>query len=137
MLALPFLFVGFVFRFPAGLIMYWITTNVWTIGQQQFLRRVVGTRMAATAPPLPDLPPGRAGASGADAGGGGFLARLQQSATQAQDRKAAGAQRRAARNGARAEAEAGTGGGDTDTRVTKAPPPPPRGKKKKRSGRRR
>ena len=48
MLALPFLFVGFVFRFPAGLIMYWITTNVWTIGQQQFLRRVVGTRMAAT-----------------------------------------------------------------------------------------
>ncbi len=42
MLVLPFLFVGFVYRFPAGLILYWITTNFWTIGQQQFLRRVIG-----------------------------------------------------------------------------------------------
>lgn len=136
MLALPFLFVGFVFRFPAGLIMYWITTNVWTIGQQQFLRRVVGTRMAATAPPLPDLPPGKPGASGADAGGGGFLARLQQSAQQAQDKKADSGNG-AVKNGAKAEASSSKGGGDTETRVTKAPPPPPRGKKKKRSGRRR
>src|SRR5215212_8664609 len=30
-IALPFLFVTFVFRFPAGLLVYWITTNVWTI----------------------------------------------------------------------------------------------------------
>src|SRR4051795_3353184 len=65
MLVLPFLFVGFVFGFPAGLIMYWITTNIWTIGQQQFLRRVVGTRAAAAAPPLPDLPPARPGAADA------------------------------------------------------------------------
>ena len=135
MLALPFLFVGFVFRFPAGLIMYWITTNIWTIGQQQFLRRVVGTRMAANAPPLPELPPskpGKAGAASAGASGGsggGFLARLQQSAQQAQDKKAADG----ASNGAKADA----GGGDKEARVTKAPPPPPRGKKKKRSGRRR
>jgi YidC/Oxa1 family membrane protein insertase len=131
MLALPFLFVGFVFRFPAGLIMYWITTNVWTIGQQQFLRRVVGTRLAANAPPLPDLPPaGRGGSSSSDAGGGGFLARLQQSAQQSQEKRASGGN--GAANGAKADA-----GGDRDTRVTKAPPPPPRGKKKKRSGRRR
>lgn len=132
MLALPFLFVGFVFRFPAGLMMYWITTNIWTIGQQQFLRRVVGTRMAATAPPLPDLPPAKPGAS---SGGGGFLARLQQSAQPAQDKKAGSSSTRAAAtNGAKAET--GTSG-DKETRVTKAPPPPPRGKKKKRSGRRR
>jgi YidC/Oxa1 family membrane protein insertase len=138
MLALPFLFVGFVFRFPAGLIMYWITTNVWTIGQQQFLRRVVGARMAASAPPLPDLPPskpGRAGAATASAGGsgGGFLARLQQSAQQAQDKKATGTGGNGAANGAKADA----GGAERETRATKAPPPPPRGKKKKRSGRRR
>src|SRR3954454_19662402 len=54
MLVLPFLFVGFIFRFPAGLIMYWITTNIWTIGQQQFLRRVIGSRQPEP-PPLPDL----------------------------------------------------------------------------------
>ncbi|HEY8866450.1 MAG TPA: YidC/Oxa1 family membrane protein insertase, partial [Solirubrobacteraceae bacterium] len=34
MLALPFIFVPFVSNFPAGLLVYWITTNVWTIGQQ-------------------------------------------------------------------------------------------------------
>ena len=34
MIALPFLFVPFIFGFPAGLIVYWITTNLWTIGQQ-------------------------------------------------------------------------------------------------------
>ena len=30
-LALPFLFVAFVWQFPAGLLVYWITTNLWTI----------------------------------------------------------------------------------------------------------
>src|SRR3954449_2273924 len=45
MLVLPFLFVPFVFSFPAGLLVYWITTNIWTIGQQQFLRRVIGKNM--------------------------------------------------------------------------------------------
>src|SRR4051794_14442805 len=39
MLALPFLFVTFIINFPAGLIVYWITTNFWTIGQQLFIKR--------------------------------------------------------------------------------------------------
>src|SRR3954470_24335802 len=30
MIGLPFIFVTFVINFPAGLIMYWITTNLWT-----------------------------------------------------------------------------------------------------------
>jgi YidC/Oxa1 family membrane protein insertase len=34
MFALPLLFVGVVARFPAGLAVYWITTSVWTLGQQ-------------------------------------------------------------------------------------------------------
>jgi YidC/Oxa1 family membrane protein insertase len=33
MLALPFIFVPFIIHFPAGLILYWITTNFWTLGQ--------------------------------------------------------------------------------------------------------
>jgi YidC/Oxa1 family membrane protein insertase len=41
MLALPFIFVPFVITFPAGLVLYWITTNVWTIGQQYVIQRVV------------------------------------------------------------------------------------------------
>ncbi len=42
MLALPFVFVVFVINFPAGLILYWITTNIWTIGQQAVVRRTLG-----------------------------------------------------------------------------------------------
>ena len=43
MLALPLLFVGIVARFPAGLAVYWITTSLWTLGQQlAFWRRGAG-----------------------------------------------------------------------------------------------
>src|SRR3954464_129767 len=116
MLVLPFLFVPFVFGFPAGLIMYWITTNVWTIGQQQFLRRVIGSN-APDPPPLPSEGGGGATAAPASEGGGGLFARL------------AGAAANSSGNGAAAPKEG--------ARVTKAPPPPPRSRKKKRSGRRR
>jgi YidC/Oxa1 family membrane protein insertase len=46
MLFLPLLFVLFVFRFPAGVLVYWITTNFWTMGQQYLVRKRVGPRMA-------------------------------------------------------------------------------------------
>src|SRR3954463_4868625 len=41
-LALPFIFIPFVIRFPAGLLVYWITTNLWTSVQQYLVRRTVG-----------------------------------------------------------------------------------------------
>jgi YidC/Oxa1 family membrane protein insertase len=133
MLVLPFLFVGFIFRFPAGLIMYWITTNIWTIGQQQFLRRVIGSRQPEP-PPLPDLGPpskakGKDDGAAQPASGGGFLARLSQ-ATQQQPGKSAG-------DSAASDNGADSSGGGKEQRVTKAPPPPPRARKRKRSGRRR
>jgi YidC/Oxa1 family membrane protein insertase len=40
MFALPFVFVIFIVNFEAGLIVYWITTNVWTIGQQLVVRKL-------------------------------------------------------------------------------------------------
>jgi len=40
MLALPFVFVIFILRFQAGLILYWITTNFWTIGQQLVVKKL-------------------------------------------------------------------------------------------------
>jgi YidC/Oxa1 family membrane protein insertase len=39
-MALPFLFVPIIVRFPAGLVVYWITTNFWTFGQQVVVRKV-------------------------------------------------------------------------------------------------
>jgi len=42
MMALPLVFTLFIFKFPAGLLVYWITTNLWTVAQQYFIRRRVG-----------------------------------------------------------------------------------------------
>jgi YidC/Oxa1 family membrane protein insertase len=42
MLLLPLVIVAFLFRYPAGLLVYWITTNVWTIGQQYFIKQRMG-----------------------------------------------------------------------------------------------
>jgi YidC/Oxa1 family membrane protein insertase len=53
MLFLPVIFVVILYKYPAGLLVYWITTNVWTIGQQSVIRR----RM----PPPPKPPPGANG----------------------------------------------------------------------------
>src|SRR5918994_703076 len=77
MFALPFVFVIFIVNFEAGLILYWITTNVWTIGQQMLVKKLYpkpepldprdavpeqkparGQRAPATAVP-PRLPPAR------------------------------------------------------------------------------
>jgi YidC/Oxa1 family membrane protein insertase len=41
MRAMPIIFVIFLWNFPAGLFLYWITTNIWTIGQQLIIRRTM------------------------------------------------------------------------------------------------
>jgi len=41
MFLLPLIFVPFVISFPAGLIVYWITTNLWTIGQGVVVNRII------------------------------------------------------------------------------------------------
>ncbi len=49
MLFMPLIFVLFVIRFPAGVLVYWITTNTWTMGQQYIVRRRLGPLRAAAA----------------------------------------------------------------------------------------
>jgi YidC/Oxa1 family membrane protein insertase len=49
MLALPVIFVAFIWQFPAGLLVYWITTNLWTIVQQTIIRRRLGPMRPALA----------------------------------------------------------------------------------------
>jgi YidC/Oxa1 family membrane protein insertase len=111
MLALPFVFVIFVFRFQAGLLVYWVATNVWTIGQQLIIKRFL--------PPPEPLPAGAAAV--VDKGGGGG------------DGGTAPAKRAPKAKAQPAPASSSDGGGNG---AAKAPPPSPR-KKKKRSGRRR
>jgi YidC/Oxa1 family membrane protein insertase len=49
MFGLPIVFVPFIINFPSGLIVYWITTNIWTVGQQYVVKQV--------APPPPKATP--------------------------------------------------------------------------------
>jgi YidC/Oxa1 family membrane protein insertase len=49
-LALPFIFAFFIVNFPIGLMLYWVTTNLWTVGQGLITRRLV---------PRPEPPPKR------------------------------------------------------------------------------
>ena len=48
-LALPLIFVPIIITFPAGLILYWITTNIWTIGQQWSIQKLVPAPVPLTA----------------------------------------------------------------------------------------
>src|ERR1700759_5200702 len=68
MMFLPLVFVLFVFRFPAGVLVYWITTNFWTMGQQWVVRKRVGPRMAVAG--VGDID-GTANASGTKPKGSG------------------------------------------------------------------
>jgi YidC/Oxa1 family membrane protein insertase len=106
MLLLPVVFVVILYRYPAGLLVYWITTNLWTIGQQSLIRRHMGA-----PPPVPGKAPGTGDSSSPngkpDATGGG---------------------------GAKGQpALAGVGAG---TGTASSPPPPPRKKKKRSGRRR-
>ena len=74
MYGLPFVFVFFVINFPAGLIVYWITTNLWTVGQGYILRKRMGPITPpkdAEGKPLKGIP-----GPSTDARGGGFMARM-------------------------------------------------------------
>ena len=48
MFVLPLVFVPFIITFPAGLIVYWITTNLWTIGQGLVMKKVIPVPVVAT-----------------------------------------------------------------------------------------
>jgi YidC/Oxa1 family membrane protein insertase len=49
-MVLPVLFLPFILRFPSGLMIYWLTTNLWTTGQGIVTRRLM---------PRPAVPPKR------------------------------------------------------------------------------
>jgi YidC/Oxa1 family membrane protein insertase len=49
MRAMPLFFVVVLLNFPSGLFVYWVTTNLWTIGQQLIIRKTMKTLPEAQA----------------------------------------------------------------------------------------
>src|SRR5579862_6682060 len=41
MMVVPLVFITVIARFPAGLVLYWVTTNLWTVGQGLITRRLM------------------------------------------------------------------------------------------------
>jgi YidC/Oxa1 family membrane protein insertase len=119
---LPLLFVVFIIHFPVGLILYWITTNTWTIGQQWLVRRRIGPVVPVTPTGPPPSSGGRdsrhAAASGDASGESGGLSGLLRGKPKPEKKQPVAV------------------GSSTRNRRQAAPPAPPR-QKKKRSGRRR
>jgi YidC/Oxa1 family membrane protein insertase len=110
MMFLPLFFVVFIIRFPSGLMVYWITTNFWTMIQMYTIRRMMG--------PIPVSAVVEDAGGDDDDKGGGLAALL---------RNARGPRNDAGSSSAKA----------APSSRTPATPPPSARKKKKRSGRRR
>ncbi len=134
MYGLPFVFTFFIISFPAGLIVYWITTNLWTVGQGYILRRRMGPMTMPNADGTIDAPP--------PSPLGGLMARLTSgSSPPAKDAaptkaKPAAKPKPKAKAGAPAAAPAKEKVAKEKVAPSGPPPRPPR-QKKKRSGRRR
>jgi YidC/Oxa1 family membrane protein insertase len=70
LLGLPLVFVVILIRYPAGLLIYWITTNLWTIGQGLLVIRRVAPPPAPVGKGLPP-PTAAQGATPSSPNGGG------------------------------------------------------------------
>jgi YidC/Oxa1 family membrane protein insertase len=127
MLALPIVFVTFVINFPAGLMVYWITTNCWTIVQQLIVRRTVG---------LPNRPKGGLATAGVPAGAAALTGGSSGGKGDGNGDGAARARPKAGRVTMRKSADAADSGNEPARREAGGPPPSAR-RKKKRTGRRR
>jgi YidC/Oxa1 family membrane protein insertase len=68
--AMPIVFVPFVLRFSTGVMIYWITSNFWTIGQQGMIKRTMGHRFPPPAGKTPAKKDGGGGGGGSKGGGG-------------------------------------------------------------------
>jgi YidC/Oxa1 family membrane protein insertase len=61
LMVLPLVFITVVAHFPTGLVLYWVTTNLWTVGQGLITRRLMpktplpsfGPKRTSRTPPAP------------------------------------------------------------------------------------
>ncbi|MBA2506910.1 MAG: YidC/Oxa1 family membrane protein insertase [Thermoleophilaceae bacterium] len=157
MFALPFVFVVFIINFEAGLLVYWITTNIWTFGQQMVVKKFFpkpapievddfddDAPKPARGKPRDPATAAKAAALEAGDGGGGFMGRIRAAMDSAQGANAGNGAATKTRNGkpakaaskaAKSSGKADAGGGNGAARKT--PPPSSPRKKKKSKGRRR
>jgi len=158
MFGLPLFFVVFVISFPAGLLVYWITTNLWTVGQSVVVKKtsppvdLAGVSVAASTKPVP------AANASSKKKSGGLMNRLLEASASAQEEANArkkeaasgsGVSNKASKKPDSAKPESSKKSPDSansaDTEGSKSEAssdkgknaPPPQRNKRKRTGRRR
>jgi YidC/Oxa1 family membrane protein insertase len=72
-MVMPLVFVFVIARFPAGLVLYWVTTNLWTVGQGLITRRLIPKTAAPVVEKRSSRTPPRGGAEGGDGDGNGAI----------------------------------------------------------------
>jgi YidC/Oxa1 family membrane protein insertase len=70
-MVMPLVFVFVIARFPAGLVLYWVTTNLWTVGQGLITRRLIPKTAAPLLEKRTSRTPPRGGTDGGGEDGGG------------------------------------------------------------------
>ena len=73
MMIVPLIFISVVAHFPTGLVLYWVTTNLWTVGQGLITRRLMPKPAAPTAEKRSSRTPPRDPGSGDDGAGNGAV----------------------------------------------------------------
>jgi YidC/Oxa1 family membrane protein insertase len=134
MLVMPLFFVFIFLQYPAGLLVYWITTNLWTIAQQFVVKRRIGPVKAVAA------------TAGGPAAATSVVSTGPASKSPPKSSSSPGSSPESSRNGSGSGGGLGSlirGRGKSESEKTPVaakpagPPPRPPRKKKKRSGRRR
>jgi YidC/Oxa1 family membrane protein insertase len=64
-MVLPIAFIPFIIRFKAGLVLYWVTTNLWTVGQGLITRQLMPKKGAPAPKRSSRTPPRDTGGDGA------------------------------------------------------------------------
>jgi YidC/Oxa1 family membrane protein insertase len=132
MLFMPLVFVFFVINFPAGVLVYWITTNTWTIGQQYVVKR----RLGPVRVPTVEVPASSNGGGGSGGSrGSGAKQDAGASSSAANGAPPSGGIGALIRSKVKPDKEAAAVA--VAAQKPAGPPPRPPRKKKKRSGRRR
>jgi YidC/Oxa1 family membrane protein insertase len=107
MRAMPVFFIVILRSFPSGLFLYWVTTNLWTIGQQLIIRHQMPHEVAVANVKLPT-----AGGDGADdsapAKPQGRFMRAIMAAQEERDRKSPASAKTGARPAGKTSAKTGT-----------------------------
>jgi YidC/Oxa1 family membrane protein insertase len=131
MVFMPLVFVFIIINFPAGVIVYWITTNSWTMAQQYVVKKRIG-------PVTPQVSAAEVEGSGRGGGGGGGPGRESKAVDEDKTNgaRSGGGITGMIRDRLKPTEEPTVVGSNRQRARGGAPPPPPR-KKKKRSGRRR